>query len=496
MATESDWKLWKNNIVEAASRYGMAPNAFVDALTVSIGAKAIYETKKAQYLENGYSEEQAEKRAKQDATILFNESQQSNEGAFLSAMQVDRTFTSVALTVFRNSSMGYQRMLVDALRNIKHRMTKGYKEESIEFMTKQMIRDGLSEENARRAAERIYKKELTHSAARVATFGFLVQFAWNLGAYLPYLILGNDDDEKRKMMKDAAVHGLVGGWNEGLSGGSIMSEMLNMLAKGESLKDYDPSLMPMMSDMKRLVQLWSTDYVAAANETFNLLVQAGIGVNPQTLTDMVVAIIDACDGDPETSREVVLLLMRILQVPQSQIDQIYIDEIDFTVDKGLDLTIEEFARRYAEYKKKRTAPLTHGLYSDEQERKVEDKYIKRFVKRAKELKRTRGSETAKAWYDYVDNEYKEVSETISELKRKITKARKKGDEVGAYEFAEALRDFMETPEAKRYRKRAGRVKLEEKLRKEMKDRPQMRDELEDRLLSVRRQLVEEMQSEE
>ena len=496
MATESDWKLWKNSIVEAASRYGMAPNAFVDALTVSIGAKAIYETKLAKYIENGYSVDAAEKKAKQDATILFNESQQSNEGAFLSSIQVDRTWVSAALTVFRNSSMGYQRMLVDALRNIKHRMSKGYKDESIEFMAKQMVRDGLSESQAQRAAERMYNRGFWHNMMRVGTFGFLVQFAWYLGAYLPYLVLGADDDEKEKMLKDAATHALLGGFVEGLSGGSLISEASNLVASGKGLKDYDPSLMPIVSDMKRLVQLWSTDVVAAANETLNLIVQMAIGVNPQTLTDIGVAIYDACDGDPQTAREATLLLARILQVPQSQTEQIYIDEIDFTVDKALDLTIEEFAQRYATYKRLRNTPLTGWMYSDEEERKVEDRYIKRFTKRAEELKRTRGNEEAKAWYNYVDNEYKEVDKTIRELRSGAEKAAKREDRVSVEEFAARLQELMQTPEFERYQQRVGKVKAVEKLRQAMKDYPTKRDMLEDRMLEIRKQLVEEMQQAE
>ena len=91
MKSEMDWKMWRSHVVEIASRIGMSPNAFVDALTVAIGSHAMYQTKKQKYLRYGYDEEVAEKRAKQDATILFNQTQQSSESAFLSTMQVDRS---------------------------------------------------------------------------------------------------------------------------------------------------------------------------------------------------------------------------------------------------------------------------------------------------------------------------------------------------------------------------------------------------------------------
>lgn len=138
LKSEMDWKMWRSRIVELASRVGMSPNAFVDALTVAIGAHAMYQTKLAKYKRMGYDPDVAEERAKQDATILFNQTQQSSEGAFLSAMQVDRSWLSVLFTVFRNSSMSYTRQLYDSMRNIGRRLTPGYKALSEEFMAKQM----------------------------------------------------------------------------------------------------------------------------------------------------------------------------------------------------------------------------------------------------------------------------------------------------------------------------------------------------------------------
>lgn len=493
MQTDSDWKIWKSKVVELASRYGMSPNAFVDAVTVAIGARSIFETKEKEYKAMGYSDEEASTRAKQDATIIFNESQQSNESAFLSTMQVDRTVSSVAFSLFRNSAMGYQRMFVDALRNIKHKFAKDYKQQSIEFMQKQMIRDGVAEADAERAAKRMYARSIMQTAMRAVTFGFVVEFAWNLGAYLPYLIAGDDDDEKRDMVKDAARHALFGPI-EGLSGGSLISEAGNLIASGEGLADYDPTLLPVVSDMKRLFSMLSYDEVAAANEMFNILLQAGIGVNPQTITDAAVAIIDACNGDLDTAKEATLCLLRILQIPQTQADKIYIDEIDFTADKGLELTIYEFAKRYADYKVKRGAPLTGWMYSDEKEKEREDKYIKRFTDMAEEYKRSRGNEEAKKYYEYLDTEYKEVTETIADLKSKAQAEGMKGNMVGAMEYAEMLDEFMKTEVFQRYTQYGGMAKAVEKLRDQLLkvDNPTM-EMLEDIMLDIRKEMVEEME---
>lgn len=418
METESDWKIWKTKVVEVAGRWGMTPNALVDAVTVAIGARSIYETRLKKYLDYGYSQEKAEEKAKRDATILFNESQQSNESAFLSQVQVDRTVASVVFTVFRNSSMGYQRMYVDAIRNLGRMMKPGYKDDSFFYMTKQMMRDGLTEEQAWRAADRIYKRSFAKNVLQALTFGFIVQLAWNLGPYLPYIFGGDDDDKKDEMVKDATVRALVGGPVEGLAGGNILSNAIGNLAMDESLSKVSGAQLPLASDIENTFKLFENDEVRAYNDLFNLAVQSFIGVNPQTISDVVVAVIDACNGDLETATEAMLCIMRILQVPQSQIENFYIDEIDFKADEAYDMTVQEFAERYAKYKVMRNAPLTQWMYTDEEEKKKEDKYIQLFTQKALEERKKRGSEEAKAWYQYVDgDEFKSVDETLKQYNK-------------------------------------------------------------------------------
>jgi len=215
-------------------------------------------------------------------------------------------------------------------------------------------------------------------SVRLATFGFLAEFAWNLGGSIVYLLFGDDDDEKEKMLSEAFWHALIGGSMEGLTAGNVLSDALNMVKKGENLRNYDPTLLPILSDMKRTYAMMSYDPVAGANELVNLAVQAGLGVNPQTLTDSVVAIVDACGGDMETSREAMLLIMRVLQVPQSQVDQIYIDELGASAASARRMSYREMAKRYARYKVAKGAPITGWAYPEELEEKREKAYLKRF----------------------------------------------------------------------------------------------------------------------
>lgn len=402
MKSEMDWKMWQNRAVEIASRIGMSHNAFVDALTVAIGAHSMYQTKKKKYLRYGYDEETAEKRAKQDATILFNQTQQSSESAFLSTMQADRSWLSVLFTVFRNSSMSYTRQLYDALRNLKHRFEPGYKGLTEEYLAKQMRRDGIDPDKADQNAKSEYRRSLMRDIVRVGVFGYLLQFAWNLGAYLPYLLLGDDKDEKSDMWHDIFCHTMFGSI-EGLTGGDVMSAVGNGFAKGEGLNLFSASKdMPLSSDLQNIVNKWNKDKVAAMNDVTNLMVQSGIGVNPQSLTDAVVAIMDYCGDDANSSRECALLITRIINCPQSQIDKIYFDELNATAAEAQGMTPAEIAERYARYKMHRGAPLTGWAYTDEARDSVMTAQQNRVLTKAKEKLNSRmeTEETKQLLSDY------------------------------------------------------------------------------------------------
>lgn len=426
MKSEMDWKMWQNRAVEIASRIGMSPNAFVDALTVAIGARSIYQTKKKKYLRYGYDEDTAEKRAKQDATILFNQTQQSSESAFLSTMQMDRSWETVMFSVFRNSPMAYTRMLYNALRNLKHRFEPGYKGLSEEFMAKQMRRDGIDPNKADRNAKSEYRRALLHDMVTVGVFGYLLQLAWNLGAYLPYLIAGDDKDQKKDMWDDAFKHSFFGSI-EGLTGGDVMSAIGNNLIHGKGLNPLTASKeMPLSADIQSIVSKWNKDKVAAMNDVVNLLVQSGVGVNPQSLTDAVVAIMDYCGDDAETSRECALLIARILNCPQSQTDKIYFDELDATAAEASKMTPAEIAERYAEYKIHRGAPLTGWAYSEEARDSVKTAQQNRVLTKAKEKMSNRmETEATKQLLSTFDEVSKQQTE-LAKLKKTDRAAYREG----------------------------------------------------------------------
>lgn len=399
-----------------AAKWGMTPNGFVDALTVCIGARAMYETRRRKYIRYGYGLEEAEGCAKQDASILYNQTQQSSEGAFLSALQVDRSWYSVLFTVFRNSSMSYTRQLYAALRNTGRRIAGGAKFKGVSeaFMAKQMERDGIDPEKASKAAKAEYRKSWINDLVRAGVFGYVLQLAWNCGPYALYMLFGDDEKKGKEMWHDIWTHTAFGSV-EGLTGGDVWSAGLQSLwnhyVNGEDFNANSVNKdMPLTSDLLKVVKKVGSDNYGAVNDVLNLLVQAGFGVNPQTLTDAAVAIYDYCGSDVETTKECALLVMRVMNCPQSQMDNIYFDEIDATGEEAKAMSVEEIAERYARYKALRSAPL-RALSSDAL-KAAEKKPRERVLTEAKEqLDGRLMTEEAQRYLDEYEATKKKVTET-------------------------------------------------------------------------------------
>ena len=425
MDDPTDWKLWKNNVVQLASRWGMSPNALVDGVTCAVGARAIYETRLKKYKEMGMEENAAKKRALQDAEIGYNLTQQSSDGAFVSAIQKDRTVLANALSVFRNSSMAYTRQWVDAARNLKHRMEPGYKEDSIKFMTRQFQDQmGLDEAQAQEAAEAAYNRAGRRDVARLLNMMFGVTIAWNLGASLPYLLIGDDDKTKKEMLTDALMKGLVAGPTEGLAAGNIISDFVGQAVNEgvrksfkengswegiktalDNIGDQDINPLPLFADLERMISKIKYDGYAALQDVFNIAAQSAVGVNPQTATDIFNAIMDYAapgwDGtsytlQPENilrAKEFALFVMRFANAPTSSWRNKYIDELGMNAEDAQKLPYDEMAKRYAHYKHWKDAPIMGWMRGEEGRQEKMEKIQKQFDKAvAERIERLTGEE--------------------------------------------------------------------------------------------------------
>ena len=442
MSNKDDWSMWRSKVAEFATKYGMAPNAFVDALTISMGTHAVYKTKLAKYLRMGYSEEQADKRAKQDATISYNMTQQSSEGAFMSMIQSDRTWITAVVTAFRNSSISYTRMTYNALRNTLRRFKPGYRGMSEEFMAKQMEREGIDPNKASEYAKREYRLSVIRDFVTVGVFAYILPFVWNLTAYTPYLLFGDDDDKKKDMWSDIFTHTMFGSV-EGLALGDMYSATLNSLYRsmfhGEDFNanNFTKDL-PFVSDINTMVKDFQTkEWGVGLTDVINIMIQSGIGINPQTLTDAVVAIYDYCGADEKTPIECALLIMRIMNCPQSQMDKIYFDELDMTGAEAKQLKPAEIAKRYAEYKAMREAPI-RILIPDDGSAKARN--FSNAEKRAKEdVNAKLQTEETKQLL----NEYKETAKKLDEI------GKLKDEDEDAY--IKQMQNIKKSDEYKRYK---------------------------------------------
>jgi hypothetical protein len=197
-------------------------------------------------------------------------------------------------------------------------------------------------------------------------------------------LFGDDDDKKKTLWKDIFTHTIFGNL-EGLSAGDVLSTAGNMLFSDEPKAEYLKKEMPMMSNLYDMVKkFFGGKEAESLTDLTNLIVMSGIGINPQTITDAVVAIDDACNGDLGLGKEVGLMLMRIMQMPQSQLDELYIDELGMSARDARKLSVGQLAKRYAEYKRKKGAPVFGLLQGEEGRMAAEKRYEDRFNNKLKE----------------------------------------------------------------------------------------------------------------
>ena len=478
---DSDYKAIKRHLVKSAARLGMTPNAFMDGLTISVGAKSIYDVKRRRYIREGFPVDTAEEMARRDAN-MYNESQQSAESAFVAPIQVDRTFFSAALTVFRNASMGYTRQAVDAAWNITKMLTPGYRKESVEQTTKQLIRQGLEAEQAERAAKKRYNRGYAREAIRLAVYGWLLPYLWYLAAHSIYSLFGDNEkkaeDNKKKAQRRAWI-----GPVEGFAGGNVIATAWDLFMNDGNTEYFDTGTMPITSDVENIIRLMGRDKVSGWNEVINFGIQAGIGINPATLTDAICAISDAVNGDMETTKEVLLCIAKIFQVPKSDIEQLYIDELDMKGGEALKLTPGELAKRYAREKVRREAFFTGQFYDDAERKDIEGKKAKGFLKKVAEREKLQEPDEFKA----AEDDIKAFNKTLSQLKKDL----KEAETAELREEARAaLNEFMQAPEYKDYLRKKGlmgQIKSKEKIMKAAQegDRQKLQREID----SLRQEII-------
>ena len=435
------------------SKLGMAPNILVDGITCAVGARSVYETEVNRLTKLGYPKEKAEEKAYYKAVAAYNKTQQSSGGMYLSPMQVDRTYVSAALSLFKNANFAYGRMQIDACRGLARTYDfwgGKHKTALIESMTRQIMEeDGLDENIARAIAKATYNRTFRQSIGRLINFATLVPVSWALYKVLPYLLTGDDDDKKKDMIEEAVLKGFA----TSLSDNYVISFASNILDAGLKVEDgkptFDPEVFrcqnlyinPATSDLANIYSMIGNQkWYSVANKLGMLGVQSLIGFNPETVGALYQAIAEADYDNGNTAKEWQMGILKAISAPEESIRELYMDELGLkSGDKdamkkfmslaGLDaddinkVPLSELEKRYAKRQINRDNLLTQIGMDAESFNGYIDKYQQSFEKKIKDK--------MDKWDEYDKKKADEFFDTTSDPKLRDMIAKKRTKDANA-----------------------------------------------------------------
>lgn len=422
------------------SKWGMAPNILVDGITCAVGSRSVYETEVNRLTKLGYPKEKAEEKAYYKAVAAYNKTQQSSGGMYLSPMQVDRTYVSAALSLFKNANYAYGRMQIEACRGLartydfwggKHKTTL------IESMTRQIMEeDGLDENTARAIAKATYNRTFRQSIGRLINFATLVPVSWALYKVLPYLLTGDDDDKKKDMIEEAVLKGFA----TSLSDNYVIPFASNILNAGLKVEDgkptFDPEVFryqnlyinPATSDLANIYSMVGNQkWYSVANKLGMLGVQSLIGFNPETVGALYQALSEADYDNGNTAKEWQIGILKAISAPEESIRELYMDELGLKSGDIKKIPLAELEKRYAERQINRDNLLSQIGMDAETFNGYVDKYQKSFEKKIKDK--------MDKWDEYDKKKADEFFDTTSDhkLKDMIEKKRTKDANAAADE---------------------------------------------------------------
>lgn len=422
------------------SKWGMAPNILVDGITCAVGARSVYETEVNRLTKLGYPKEKAEEKAYYKAVAAYNKTQQSSGGMYLSPMQVDRTYVSAALSLFKNANYAYGRMQIEACRGLAR--TYGFwggkhKTTLIESMTRQIMEeDGLDENTARAIAKATYNRTFRQSIGRLINFATLVPVSWALYKVLPYLLTGDDDDKKKDMIEEAVLKGFA----TSLSDNYVIPFASNILNAGLKVEDgkptFDPEVFryqnlyinPATSDLANIYSMVGNQkWYSVANKLGMLGVQSLIGFNPETVGALYQALSEADYDNGNTAKEWQIGILKAISAPEESIRELYMDELGLKSGDIKKIPLAELEKRYADRQINRDNLLSQIGMDAETFNGYVDKYQKSFEKKIKDK--------MDKWDEYDKKKADEFFDTTSDhkLKDMIEKKRTKDANAAADE---------------------------------------------------------------
>jgi hypothetical protein len=317
---------WLGELAKTTGRVGLIPNAFVDAVVSSIGARSVFESKHAKYIKMGFKEEIAREKALSDATYSLHETQQSSEALFLSTIQMDRTILAIGVSAFNNQSFGSARKMVTSGRHVvKYTAHRG---EMIEFRKQQLIDEGLDEANAEKYSKRDVDHSFFKSLAQFTLHAFGNQIVWNvLGSSWILYMLSDDDDEKKKAAKTGLWLSLLTAPIRGFTGGASIEGYVEKLLSGNGYSRSVFGMHPMLQDTEVLAKTLKTlitkgDFTQTVWQLTNYIskiVPITGGIDIGTASNIMAGFYDLISTNRDlTWNQVALDLSLIINAPDSQ----------------------------------------------------------------------------------------------------------------------------------------------------------------------------------
>ena len=418
------------------SKLGMAPNILVDGVTCAVGARSVYETEVNRLTKLGYPKEKAEEKAYYKAVAAYNKTQQSSGGMYLSPMQVDRTYVSAALSLFKNANFAYGRMQIEACRGLARTYDfwgGKHKTALIESMTRQIMKeDGLDENTARAIAKATYNRTFRQSIGRLINFATLVPISWALYKVLPYLLTGDDDDKKTDMIEEAVLKGFA----TSLSDNYVIPFASNILNAGLKVEDgkptFDPEVFryqnlyinPATSDLANIYSMIGNQkWYSVANKLGMLGVQSLIGFNPETVGSLYQAFAEADYDNGNTAKEWQIGILKAISAPEESIRELYMDELGLKSGNFKKIPLAELEKRYAERQINRDNLLSQIGMDVETFNGYVDKYQQSFEKKIKDK--------MDKWDEYDKKKADEFFDTTSDPKLKNMIAKKRAKDANA-----------------------------------------------------------------
>ena len=418
------------------SKIGMAPNILVDGITCAVGARSVYETEVNRLTKLGYPKEKAEEKAYYKAVAAYNKTQQSSGGMYLSPMQVDRTYVSAALSLFKNANYAYGRMQIEACRGLArtYDLWGGkHKTALIESMTRQIMKeDGLDENTARAIAKATYNRTFRQSIGRLINFATLVPISWALYKVLPYLLTGDDNDKKKDMIEEAVLKGFA----TSLSDNYVIPFASNILNAGLKVEDgkptFDPEVFryqnlyinPATSDLANIYSMIGNQkWYSVANKVGMLGVQSLIGFNPETVGALYQAFAEADKNNGNTAKEWQIGILKAISAPEESIRELYMDELGLKNENIKKIPLAELEKRYAERQINRDNLLSQIGMDAETFNGYVDKYQQSFEKKIKDK--------MDKWDEYDKKKADEFFDTTTDPKLKDMIAKKRTKDANA-----------------------------------------------------------------